>query len=146
MEASAGTQTHRPKPITAGEVFQPTHQWTIDDESPSHHIVNRREVTVLMESEEPGMPARGDRAVALTFRVGHRNGKAKRSGKAQQRANHTGERRKARGKGAWAEHLSGGRVLHVISHFGKQQANRSDTFVLQNLILNFVLESSRQHD
>jgi len=35
---------------------------------------------------------------------------------------------------------SSGAVLHVLSHFGKQQS-QSDEFALQNLLLNFILEA-----
>ena len=52
---------------------------------------------------------------------------------------------KSRGKSHWRELQPGGRVLHVMSHFGKQQGSSEDTFVLQNMILNFIMESNRQH-
>ena len=35
--------------------------------------------------------------------------------------------------------------IQRISHFGHQQSSKTDTFVLQNLILNFIMESNRQH-
>ena len=52
---------------------------------------------------------------------------------------------KSRGKSHWRELKPGGRVLHVMSHFGKQQGSKDDTFVLQNLILNFIMESNKNH-
>lgn len=39
---------------------------------------------------------------------------------------------------------SGGAVLHVLSHFGKQRAEE-DEFALQNLLLNFMLEAHRRY-
>jgi hypothetical protein len=134
----------------------PSFEWKIDDESPSIHVTGR-EVTVLMESDELAQIASGDEAVAVTFRAG--NGQPWRrdwgddevqrpvtGGGSSGRGG--GSRRGSRtrgGSGEWAERVPGGRVLHVMSHFGKQQASRRDTFVLQNLILNFIMESNRNH-
>ena len=36
-----------------------------------------------------------------------------------------------------------GRVLHVVSHFGRQQ-NREDEFILTNMLLNFIMEAVRE--
>jgi hypothetical protein len=122
------------------------HQWQIDDESPSIFLQNGGKVEVLMRSQPLGSLAGGDEAVAVNFRVG--NSKPKSAAKKGRKGPVTGGGRlsgKSRGKGHWSEGLRGGSVLHVISHFGHQQGSKSDTFVLQNLILNFIMESNRQH-
>jgi hypothetical protein len=123
------------------------YQWQIDDQSPSIKIQNPGAVDVLMISEKLGEVADGDETVAVNFRVGR--GKPKRAKKKGRKGPVTGGygglTGKSKGRGAWSETLPGGSVLHVISHFGKQQGSRDSTFVLQNLILNFVMESNRQH-
>ena len=42
-----------------------------------------------------------------------------------------------------AERLPGGRVMHVLSHFGKQQSV-ADELALRNLLVNFLLECARR--
>ena len=37
----------------------------------------------------------------------------------------------------------GGRVVHVLSHFGKQQS-QDDEYALQNLLLNFLIEANER--
>ena len=37
-----------------------------------------------------------------------------------------------------------GRILHVLSHFGRQE-NIKDEFDLQNMLLNFLMEAYRTH-
>ena len=39
--------------------------------------------------------------------------------------------------------LPGGKVLHVMSHFGKQRS-KIDEFALQNLLVNFFMELNEQ--
>ena len=39
--------------------------------------------------------------------------------------------------------MSGGRVMYVLSHFGKQKSKK-DEYALQNLLLNFLLEASER--
>lgn len=141
-----GTQTRDPgipSPAAA-----PDRKWKIDNESPAIQIKDRGAVTVLMESQELGTACGGNEAVAITFRAG--NGSPRQQGAAGQprRGPQTGggaDAGRSRGRGEWSEELRGGRVLHCISHFGKQQSRKEDTFVLQNLILNFIMESNRQH-
>lgn len=144
-EGEGGTRTRDPgEPSPAAP---PARKWKIDDESPAIQVKDRNAVTVLMESQELGAACGGNEAVAITFRVG--NGSPRQQGAAgQPRRPQTGggaDTGRSRGRGEWAEELRGGRVLHCISHFGKQQSSREDTFVLQNLILNFIMESNRQH-
>ena len=37
--------------------------------------------------------------------------------------------------------MTGGRVLYVLSHFGKQESNE-DEYALQNLLINFLVEAA----
>ncbi|HVY60245.1 MAG TPA: hypothetical protein VHF22_01275 [Planctomycetota bacterium] len=96
--------------------------WTIDDDSPYIEVVDRQRVTTLMESEV--LAKEGNGAVAITFLPAG-------GGEAAAAAGHP-------------EKLVGGRVLHVLSHFGKQQ-NREDEFALQSLLLNFLMEANRRY-
>jgi hypothetical protein len=127
----------------------PSYKWKIDDESPAIRVNSQGAVSVLMRSEELGKKANGNDAVAVTFRAGKGKPWVKREKEGKRTltgSSGKGWRRgRSRGRGLWKERLPGGRVLHVISHFGKQQSTKSDTFVLQNLILNFIIESNRQH-
>lgn len=137
----AGEGGTRVRDLPTNPANPPTHSWKIDDESPSIQVKSAGDVTVLIRSEELGKVANGDDAVAVTFRAG-RGGAKKPRRKGPVTGGGGG---KSRGRGAWSEALTGGRVLHVMSHFGKQQASVDDTFVLQNLILNFIMESDEQH-
>ncbi|MCZ6691975.1 MAG: hypothetical protein O7H41_20500 [Planctomycetota bacterium] len=99
------------------------HEWKVDDESPYLKIKNPREVAKLLESEKIGKLANGHDGVAVTFfprRVGAGSGAASDG----------------------VERRPSGRVLHVLSHFGKQ-ASLEDEYALQNLLLNFLLEANR---
>ena len=118
----------------------PQVKWQVDDESPAIAVTNEREVDLVMISDDLAKVTDGHKAVAISFRYG-RGGK--KSGARDRPV--TGLSGKSRGKGAWSEDLPGGRVLHMMSHFGHQQGSQSDTFVLQNLILNFITESNREH-
>lgn len=120
----------------------PKHEWVIDDESPSIEVRDQGAVTVLMRSDDLAAITGNDGPVAVSFRVG--KGTPRTSERDRPTTGGTLEG-KSRGKGAWSERLPGGRVLHVMSHFGKQQGSQDDTFVLQNLILNFITESAEQH-
>ncbi|MBI4565435.1 MAG: hypothetical protein HY716_12145 [Planctomycetes bacterium] len=131
--------TRHPKDLRRGETgteeeFERlTHEWKIDNESPAIRITNKQAVTVLVYSTEVGKKAgaEGSDAVAITFAVGARGPEAKdpvATGKPieQDRAK-----------------MSGGRVLHVMSHFGKQKSV-SDEYTIQNLLLNFLIEASER--
>jgi len=125
----------------------PSHSWKIDDESPSVKVVSK-EVDVLMRSEDLGKAMDGKDAVAVSFRAGKAKPAALAKRKKARKGPVTGGGAltgKSRGKSHWRELQPGGRVLHVMSHFGKQQGSSEDTFVLQNMILNFIMESNRQH-
>lgn len=96
-------------------------EWKIDKDSPDIVVKNPKDVTVLIIS--PDLKKDGAAgAVAVTYACGNKGGTAKITG--------TGETVQG-----------GGRVLHVLSHFGKQ-GNPADEYILQNLILNFLMEAA----
>ncbi len=102
------------------------HFWMVDADSPTIKIEGGSSVTVLLESETLKKDAGGDSAVAVTFLPGA-------GGQPEGAGGGTGVREKARG----------GRVLHVLSHFGKQD-NKEDEFALQHLLINFLVEASKR--
>lgn len=99
-------------------------KWTIDDDSPYIDIVDKNQVVTLMESDQLGKD--GFPAIAITFMPAM-------SGPQETGLSGAGK----------TDKLRGGRVLHVLSHFGKQQ-NREDEFALQKLLLNFLNEANRR--
>lgn len=118
-----GTAMRDPGQPEAGAKIE--RQWVIDDDSPLIDVTGGANVVLLMTSEElkkDGGPTTD--AVALTFLP---------SGPQTERFAGEGH----------PEKLQGGRVMHVLSHFGKQQS-REDEFALQNLLLNFLLEGHRR--
>ena len=119
-----GNQTTEKSPAKALE-----HKWHVDDESPAFHVVDGKTVVTLLESEELGKMADGETSVAVTFRVGK------------------GSSRQATGAKGGAEFAvgGGGRVLHTMSHFGKQDGSQ-DGQALLNLILNFLVEARKHHE
>jgi hypothetical protein len=116
------------------EFRSPKHKWTIDDDSPSIKIVDHKRVKVLLTSDELKKLADGDNAVAFMFHIGRNTKKDKRVA--------TGSSKKSRQVGT-EEGKPGGRVLHVLSHFGKQSSAADET-ALQNLLYNFMLECARR--
>ena len=144
-ENGGGTVTRDPAGMGGSEssAAPPSHQWKVDDESPAIYVKNAREITVLLESQELADCAEVEQAVAITFRTGNGGSAARKPARPTTGAGP--DAGKSRGRGEFAERLRGGRVLHCLSHFGKQQQSRKDTFVLQNLILNFIMESNEQH-
>ena len=130
----------RQLPPTEDPTSAPSHSWTIDDESPAVQVQDRKRVTVLLESQELAGIIGGDEAVGVTFVVGRGGAPVP---MAPPKRPKTGSGGGDSGKSR--ERIGGGRVLHCLSHFGHQQKNVRDTFVLQNLILNFIMESNAQH-
>ncbi|MBI5779781.1 MAG: HEAT repeat domain-containing protein [Planctomycetes bacterium] len=98
-------------------------EWQIDDESPNIKINSQSDVVVLITSPQIAKQYKDEGAVAVTFRVIDPSFQA------------TG--------GKDINYLPGGRVLHVMSHFGHQRSKVSE-FALQNLLVNF-LEELGQH-
>jgi hypothetical protein len=118
-----GTSLRDPNQPEAGANIE--RSWVIDDDSPLINVTGGNNVVLLMTSEDLRKEA-GDAAsaVALTFLPA-----------GPQSEKYAGE--------GHPEKLQGGRVVHVLSHFGKQNS-REDEFALQNLLLNFLLESHRR--
>lgn len=111
----------------------PKNEWKVDDESPNIMVLDKKAVTILMTSKKISDMRQGQGAVALTF-----GGPRFIPG--------TGKKGKGLTTGVPTEGMGGarkpgplGRVLHVLSHFGRQH-EREDAFALQNLLLNFLIE------
>jgi hypothetical protein len=114
---SGETQSVKP-----GE-FRIDAEWKIDDESPDIKILKKDAVTVLIMSPKIADKSRPEGAVAVTWGVSGENIVSTGSNK--------------------TSYSGGGRVLHVMSHFGKQKS-KIDEFALQNLILNFLIELNQR--
>lgn len=100
------------------------HRWEID--ALSYTIgYDPSKVIVLCESPEL-LGTTKDNAVAVTFGYGDSGG---------------GKPAVATG-GVYEElpKMKGGKVLHILSHFGKQK-NAQDDYALQNMLLNFLIEA-----
>ena len=109
------------KSVKPGE-FRIDSEWQIDDESPDIKILSKN-VTVLIMSPKVVDKSHPEGAVAVTWGVSPSSVVS------------TG--------GEKASYAGGGRVLHVMSHFGKQKS-KIDEFALQNLILNFFIELNQR--
>ena len=107
------------------------HTWKIDKDSPVMKITGGNKVTVLIYSKDIAAIGKGSDAVAITFVVSPK-------GPGGMDPVATGapiEQDRTK--------MSGGRVLHVMSHFGKQKT-KEDEFTIQNLLLNFLIEASER--
>jgi len=123
------------------EFRAPKQRWTIDDDSPSIRVVDKRRVKVLLESDElrkitAQLSDGPDAAVAFSFHIG-------KATKADKRVASGGSRGSKKRGMTSEERLPGGRVLHVLSHFGKQ-ASETDERAMYNLLYNFLLECARR--
>ncbi len=112
----------------APELRKIRHNWQIDDESFDLTIKNRARVVSLLGSSDVKPRSADDKKkpisiVALAFRPG--SGKASSIG--------VGKAKTPPG--------TPGVVVQVLSHFGKQHSD-SDEFSLQNLLLNFLIDSN----
>ncbi|MFC1707925.1 hypothetical protein ACFL59_14100, partial [Planctomycetota bacterium] len=134
-ESSGGTgegggTVPREPPPTAEELLA-KHAWVIDEDSPALAIKNRRIVRALMVSPElkkHTQASSNDSVVVTFFPAGAR----KTGGSATPTGRYLGQ-----------ERPNGGRVLHVVSHFGRQ-VSKQDEFALQRLLVNFLLEANRR--
>lgn len=106
------------------------HTWKIDKETRTIRIKDPARVTTLLVSPDLKKKAQGDEAVAITFEA--LPSTASKGGR-KDVASGTLDRKK----------MTGGRVLYVLSHFGKQAAT-SDEYALQNLLINFLVEASER--
>jgi len=121
-EGEAGGTVERTPGIPAHVKVE--RRWKIDDDSPFIDIVDKAAVVTLMESD--ALAKDGYPAIAVTFMPSM-------SGPQETGLSGSGK----------TEKLRGGRVLHVLSHFGKQDS-KEDEFALQNLLLNFLMEANRR--
>ena len=110
--------------------------WKIDNDSPDLIVVKPDAVTVLIVSPTLGGSKEwGGAPVAVTFAYTRAGGPIQVTSTAA--TGGTGY------SGVPMALLKAGRVLHVMSHFGKQQSG-DDEFPLQNLIVNFMIELSER--
>lgn len=101
-------------------------KWKIDKLSPDIIIEKPQGVTILMVSPELKAIPKDSGALAITFAYGPQG--------LIQPTNDESE-------GYYSPmNKKGGQVLHVVSHFGNQ-AQPTDEFILQNLLLNFIVEA-----
>lgn len=100
--------------------------WKIDDESPDIKIIDKNAVTILIVSPKLAGKSKSEGAVAVTFGLAG-----------------TGSTMITTGGSKSSSYAPGGRVLHVMSHFGHQKS-KLDEFALQNLIVNFLTELSER--
>jgi len=107
------------------------HTWKIDKDSPAIKITGGSKVTVLIYSKDISATVKGSDAVAITFVVAPKAG----GGLDPVATGAPIEQDRTK--------MSGGRVLHVMSHFTKQKS-QTDTFTIQNLLLNFMIEASER--
>ncbi|MEW6026979.1 MAG: hypothetical protein AB1599_06780, partial [Planctomycetota bacterium] len=108
--------------VKGGE-FRIDTEWKIDEDSPDIKVL-KKDVTVLIMSPKLVNKSNTDGAVAVTFGV-------------------SGSNVVQTGTEKGPSYQGGGRVLHVMSHFGKQKS-KIDEFALQNLILNFIMELNQR--
>ena len=121
------------KTVAEGDV-DIEHEWKIDTDSRTIRVKDPSRVTILLTSPVLEKTARGDDAVAITFSVGE--GTA--SGRSR-RDVATGAQPQDRAK------MTGGRVLYVLSHFGKQESVEDENS-LQTLLINFLVEASERRE
>ena len=112
------------------DVSRIDHEWHIDQDSPAIAITDKSKVQTLLFSESVGIQAdrNGSDAVAITFMPGMAGPADVASGQNR-------------------ETLKGGRVVHVLSHFGKQgqkDAGQKGEATLMNLMVNFLNEASER--
>ncbi|RME80853.1 MAG: hypothetical protein D6785_09820 [Planctomycetota bacterium] len=111
------------------EAFQKVKQvWQIDDESPVLVVLDHRNVTPLIVSEDLRKITGGHDSVCITFGVPPK-------GRRPITGRFIGE----------ISLMQGGRVLHVVSHFGHQRS-QDDEFTIQNLVINFLVEAKQRWD
>jgi hypothetical protein len=121
--------------LTSDDLDKIAHAWKIDKETRTIHVRDAARVVTLLTSPELQKTASGDDAVAITFGVVPTP-----TGSGPKKASSVAT-------GAEVSHdrktMSGGRVVYVLSHFGKQEST-SDEHSLQNLLLNFLVEANER--
>jgi hypothetical protein len=121
--------------MSESDVQKIAHKWKIDKETRTIKVRDANAVTVLLTSPDLAKAAQGDDAVAVTFGV---TPTATKGGSGSKKDVSTGpvpelDRKK----------MVGGRVLYVLSHFGKQDS-QEDEYALQNLLVNFLVEANER--
>jgi hypothetical protein len=125
--------------ITEDELDKIAHSWKIDKETRCIHIKNEKadKVVVLLSSPELKKTTNGDEAVAITWGVDPLASGKNAPKKAPSVASTGSELSQDR------KTMTGGRVVYVLSHFGKQEST-SDEHSLQNLLINFLVEANER--
>ena len=122
--------------VSETDLDKVAHKWKIDKETRTIKVKDPTAVTVLLTSPELAKSAMGDDAVAVTWGV---TPTASKGG--------SGNSKKDVSTGPVPEQdrkkMAGGRVLYVLSHFGKQDS-QEDEFALQNLLINFLVEANER--
>ncbi|HLD36424.1 MAG TPA: hypothetical protein VJC37_06850 [Planctomycetota bacterium] len=121
-DTSEADKSGETKSVKPGE-FRIDTEWKIDEDSPDIKVL-KKDVTVLIMSPKLVTKSNTDGAVAVTFGV-------------------SGSNIVTTGNEKGPSYKGGGRVLHVMSHFGHQKS-KVDEFALQNLILNFIMELNQR--
>ncbi|MBI5778189.1 MAG: HEAT repeat domain-containing protein [Planctomycetes bacterium] len=121
-ETSEAEKSGETRSVKPGE-FRIDAEWKIDEDSPDIKVL-KKDVTVLIMSPKLVTKSNTDGAVAVTFGV-------------------SGSNIVTTGTEKGPSYQGGGRVLHVMSHFGHQKS-KVDEFALQNLILNFIMELNQR--
>jgi hypothetical protein len=122
--------------ITEDELDKIAHSWKIDKETRCIHVHNPR-VVILLSSPELKKTADGDEAVAVTWGVdpvASVKGAPKKNASVASTGGELSQDRKT---------MTGGRVVYVLSHFGKQEST-ADEHSLQNLLINFLVEANER--
>lgn len=121
--------------ISETELDKIDHKWKIDKETRTIRVKDPGKVVTLLISADLAKGDSGNEAVAVTW----------------------GATPVATGKKETSKHdvstgpeipqdrqkMTGGRVLYVLSHFGKQDS-QVDEFALQNLLVNFLVEANER--
>jgi len=110
------------------------HSWKIDKETRTIIVRDPKRVAILLTSPDLEKKSKGEDAVAVTFGVTPVDPKDK--GKKDTTTGNeviSQDRKK----------MQGGRVLYVLSHFGKQ-VSAQDEYSLQNLLINFLIEANER--
>jgi hypothetical protein len=128
------------RPSTATEGFTVTeddlrinHTWLIDKETRTIKVRDPKKVVTLLTSPQLEKEYAGDDAGAVTFAVTPEDTKKNAKPDPAGLPEISNDRRK----------MTGGRVLYVLSHFGKQ-ISPDDEYTLQNLLVNFLVEANER--
>jgi hypothetical protein len=123
--------------VTEDDLDKIAHSWKIDKETRCIHVRDQQKVVTLLTSPELKKTANGDDAVAVTWGVDPvASGKAaaKKNASVASTGGELSQDRKT---------MTGGRVVYVLSHFGKQEST-ADEHSLQNLLINFLVEANER--